>query len=386
MACASCSTASTIKGCRNNGGCGSGGCNKMNTFDWLSLYEFEDPSQYKFAEISFKSGTKKDFFINKNKVSIHKRDMVMVATGSGWDVGQVSLNGALAELQMKKKRVNPESVANHIIKVAGHREVANMHEARRLENHALVKSRAIARTLGLDMKIGDVVYQADLKKATFYYIADGRVDFRELVRNYAKEFRIKIEMRQIGARQESALIGGLGPCGRELCCSTWLSDFKSVSTVAARYQNLAINQAKLSGQCGRLKCCLNYELDTYLEALNQFPEDVDTLETQAGVANLLKLDIFKGIMYYSMQSEQVRNKIIALDIATVAKIKQMILSGKKPQDLSSFKMVTKEENPDLGFADVTGEIELPAEKRKPSRRKSNYRRKRRYRGNKNKRK
>jgi hypothetical protein len=216
-----------------------------------------------------------------------------------------------------------------------------------------------------------VEYQGDNRKATFYYTADGRVDFRELIRHYAKEFRIKIEMRQIGARQESARIGGIGSCGRELCCSTWLTDFKSVSTSAARYQNLAINQAKLSGQCGRLKCCLNYELDTYMEALENFPEQADKLYTHAGTAILLKTDIFKGIMYYAYDHERGRGKVYPLNVEVVSKIRNMNKQGDKPQDFAQFGAAITFEEPEeeIQFADVTGEIELPEEKKRRKKKK-----------------
>ena len=219
------------------------------------------------------------------------------------------------------------------------------------------------------MKIGDVEYQGDKRKATFYYTADGRVDFRELIRHYAKEFRVKIEMRQIGARQESARIGGLGSCGRELCCSTWLTDFKSVSTAAARYQNLAINQAKLSGQCGRLKCCLNYELDTYVDALDAFPKNADKLETQNGTGVLIKTDIFQGIMYYAYQHENGRGKIFALDIDRVKEIQELNAKGIKPSDLVDLQALIEEaEEIDLDYAAVNDIIDLPMEEKKRKKR------------------
>ena len=240
-------------------------------------------------------------------------DMVVVEASNGYDVGRVSLSGELVRLQMKKKRVNEDRVVSKVIRIANERDLEKLEEARSKEQRAMVRARVIARLLGLQMKIGDVEYQGDNRKATFYYTADGRVDFRELVRSFANEFRVKIEMRQIGSRQESGRIGGLGPCGRELCCSTWLSNFKSVSTSAARYQNLAINQTKLSGQCGRLKCCLNYELDSYLDALDDFPKRADVLKTADYRYELLKTDIFKGIMYYIQKLERGRGPVIAIN-------------------------------------------------------------------------
>jgi hypothetical protein len=225
------------------------------------------------------------------------------------------------------------------------------------------------------MKIADVEYRGDGRKATFYYTADGRVDFRELVRNYAREFRVKVEMRQIGARQESARIGGLGSCGRELCCSTWLTDFKSVNTSAARYQNLSINQTKLSGQCGRLKCCLNYELDTYLDALQDFPDDVDVLKTRKGRATMVKTDIFKRLIFYAYEVERGKSNIVAVPVDRIKEIKAMNQKGEFPEELVlPDRDVNGEEIVEMDFEDVTGAVELPEEKRrKKKRRKSRNR-------------
>jgi hypothetical protein len=232
----------------------------------------------------------------------------------------------------------------------------------------MVRARAIAGTLGLDMKICDVEYRGDGRKATFYYTAEGRVDFRELVRSYARELQVKIEISQIGARQESARIGGIGSCGRELCCSTWLTDFKSVNTHAARYQNLSINQAKLSGQCGRLKCCLNYELDTYMEAIEEFPQEVDILRFQGGSASLIKMDIFKRLLYYSVEVERSRNTVMALSLDRVKVIKDMNLKGQLPEFLQDPDIVPEEEK--LDFAGDSGDIELPDYKKKSNRKKN----------------
>ena len=240
----------------------------------------------------------------------------------------------------------------------------------------MVQARAISRSLGLDMKVGDVEFQGDKRKATFYYTADGRVDFRELVRSYAKEFKVKIEMRQIGARQESARIGGIGACGRELCCSTWLSDFKSVSTTAARYQNISINQTKLSGQCGRLKCCLNYELDSYVDALEDFPRKADHIKTKKGRASLIKTNIFKGLLFYSYDDPMLRGPMVALSKQRVKDIQAMNKSGEYPEDLLDVEAMLKQEqekSAKVEFADVTGDIELPETKR---RRKGNNKNKR----------
>ena len=370
MGCSNCSSQNgKPNGCRSNGSCSTGGCNRLNTFDWLATYDIEDPDSSDLVEVSFKQGAKKEFFWTGPETGLCKGEHVVVDTGNGWDVGEISLTGALVQLQMKKKRVSQNKVVHKVQRRASQKDVDRMDEARNLEKPTLVRARVIARTLGLDMKVGDVQYQADLKKATFYYTADGRVDFRELVRNYAKEFRIKVEMRQIGARQESARIGGMGPCGRELCCSTWLSDFKSVSTVAARYQNLAINQAKLSGQCGRLKCCLNYELDTYLEALEDFPTTADEIRTKKGKGTLIKLDIFKGIMYYAVEEEFCRSRVVPLDVQTVWQILEMQEKGNLAEDLSSMRIIEDEVEEEMDFADVTGQIELPSIKKKKKKRK-----------------
>ena len=377
MGCTGCTVGSnngSPAGCRNNGGCGSGGCNRLNTYDWLATMEIEDPDAFDVVEVSFKNGARKNFFRNNSQQSrAITGDMVVVETGTGHDVGRISLSGELVRLQLRKKKVNDADILHNVVRRANERDLKRLQECRDLEGPTMIRARAIARTLDLEMKVGDVEYQGDKRKATFYYTADGRVDFRELIRHYAKEFRVKIEMRQIGARQESARIGGLGSCGRELCCSTWLTDFKSVSTSAARYQNLAINQSKLSGQCGRLKCCLNYELDTYLDALEDFPSGAEKLETEAGVAQLVKTDIFKGLMYYAYFGGNGRSKSYVLSLEQVATIKEMNANGEKPQDLMGMQVLFETQDEEIDFEDVTGVIELPAEKRRKRRNKKRKR-------------
>ena len=372
MGCSGCSTASNGKpgGCQSNGGCATGGCNRMNTYDWLASYDIYEPEAYNVVEVSFKNGSRKSFFYNHDANTI-TGDMVVVEAGGGYDIGRVSLSGDLVRLQMKKKRVSEEALTHSIIRRANERDLDRLHEAREKELSTMFKARQISRTLDLDMKIGDVEYQGDKRKATFYYTADGRVDFRELIRHFAKEFKVKIEMRQIGARQESARIGGIGSCGRELCCSTWLTDFKSVSTTAARYQNLAINQTKLSGQCGRLKCCLNYELDSYMDALEHFPKNGERLQTQAGTANLIKTDIFKGLMYYIyMKKSEKGGKFYALHIDRVKEILALNKKGEFPLELMPTKTMEELMEEDLmDYEDVTGAIELPEEVRRKKRRK-----------------
>ncbi len=377
MACSSCAPGKDGKpgGCNSNGGCGSGGCNRLNTYDWLSTMEYEDPSEYGLLEVSFKQGASKEFFHNPPHVNANTGDMVVVDTGTGWNVGRVSLSGEMVRMQMKKKKVKEDSIIKKVIRVANQRDLEKHAEVLSDEKPIMVRARVIARTLGLKMKIGDVEVQTDRRKATFYYTADGRIDFRELIRQYAKDFRIKIEMRQIGARQESARIGGIGSCGRELCCSTWLSDFKSVSTAAARYQNLAINQSKLSGQCGRLKCCLNFELDSYMDALSHFPKGADKLKTEAGTTVLVKTDVFKQLMYYCYEKDRGRGKFYPLKVDKVKEILEMNRKDEMPLDLNIMAMNFAEEEPVGVEENLTGVIDLPPEKRRKSNRSRNNRKK-----------
>ena len=370
MGCTGCSTATGGKpnGCKSNGGCSSGGCNRMNAYDWLRNLPMADfDSACKVIEVSFSQGTRKDFFRNPMLQPFEKGDLIAVEGVSGFDVGEVSLTGEIVRLQMKKRGVkedNPEM--KKVLRRATDRDIEIWKQNKAREPEAVIRSRAIAKQLKLDMKISQVEMQADGRKATFFYIADGRVDFRELIKVYASEFRVKVEMRQIGARQEAGKVGGIGSCGRELCCSTWLTDFKSVNTAAARYQNLSINQTKLSGQCGRLKCCLNYELDTYLDALQHFPENCDVLQVAKGNAFLIKKDIFKNLMWYTLPDS---NKQYPLTIERVQKIKSQNQQGITPEelepvDVTSSKAVEKEPE----TVELVGQISLrtleKAEKKK----------------------
>ena len=357
MSCANCGTG-TPNGCKSNGGCSSGGCNRMNTYDWLRNLPVADiDSSCHVIEISFSKGSRKDFFRNTTLQHFEKGDLVTVEGVSGFDLGEVSLTGEIVRLQMKKRGVkedNPEM--KKVLRRASDRDIDIWKQNKAREPEAVIRSRAIARQLKLDMKISQVEMQADGRKATFYYIADGRVDFRELIKVYASEFRVKVEMRQIGARQESAKVGGIGSCGRELCCSTWLTDFKSVNTAAARYQNLSINQTKLSGQCGRLKCCLNYELDTYLDALQHFPDNCDTIQISKGFANLIKKDIFKDLMWYVLPDS---NKQYPLTIERVRKIKSLNQQGVIPEELEAVDLTSsKPAEVEHEFVDVVGHISL----------------------------
>jgi cell fate regulator YaaT (PSP1 superfamily) len=339
----------------------------MNTHDWLRNLPMparttrSDGSdiltECKVMEVSFSQGTRKDFFRNAALHPYEKGDLISVEGVSGFDVGEVSLTGEIVRLQMKKRNVkedNPEM--KKVLRIATDRDIDIWKQNKAREPEAVIRSRAIARQLKLDMKISQVEMQADGRKATFFYIADGRVDFRELIKVYAGEFRLKVEMRQIGARQEAGKVGGIGSCGRELCCSTWLTDFKSVNTAAARYQNLSINQTKLSGQCGRLKCCLNYELDTYLDALQHFPDNCDVIQVAKGNAFLVKKDIFKNLMWYTLPDS---NKQYPLSIERVQKIKELNKQGIKPEELEPVDVTSskpKEAEPE--FVELVGQISL----------------------------
>ncbi|MEP3387684.1 MAG: regulatory iron-sulfur-containing complex subunit RicT [Reichenbachiella sp.] len=336
--CSTCSTLTaadgSIKGCKSNGGCSSGGCNKMNTFDWLS--NMETPAKYQFDifEVRFKNG-RKEFFRNSNDLEIYPGDPVVVDVPNGHHVGYVSLQGELVRLQMKKKKVKDDDEIRSIYRVASQKDLEKFESVKNRENPTMFRSREIITELSLAMKLTDVEYQADNSKATFYYSADERVDFRELIKRLAGEFKIRVEMRQISLRQEAGRLGGIGSCGRELCCSTWLSDFKNVSTSAARYQNLSLNPSKLSGQCGRLKCCLNYELETYMDALKDIPKVEAGLLTDKGEARLQKTDIFRKIMWFGYKND---NAWIALDTDRVKEVQKLNAEGKKPETLLEDKV------------------------------------------------
>ena len=373
MGCTSCGTGKP-NGCKSNGGCSTGGCNRLNVYDWLADLPIDDvENTCRIIEVSFNQGSRKDFYKNNTSNIFSKGDVITVEGVSGFDVGTVNLTGELVRLQMKKKKVDENSPEiKKILRLASDNDISKWKETKARERDVLIRSRAIARQLKLDLKMSEVEIQADSRKATFFYIADERVDFRELIRIYATEFKVKVEMKQIGARQEAGKVGGIGSCGRELCCSTWLTDFKSVNTNAARYQNLSINQTKLSGQCGRLKCCLNYELDTYLDALQYFPEDADVIEVAKGRAFLVKKDIFRNLMWYSMADS---TKHYPLSIETVKKIKAQNKEGIKPDTLETVEIVSgkpKEVEPE--FVDVVGQISLRSLDKNARKHKSNDRR------------
>jgi cell fate regulator YaaT (PSP1 superfamily) len=360
MGCGSCGTSKdgAPSGCQSHGNCSSGGCNRMNVHDWLANLPFADmESSCKIVEVSFNNGSRKDFFKNTSTNYYEKGDMIAVEGVSGFDVGMVNLTGELVRIQMKKRKVDEQSPdIKRILRRASDADLAKLKETKAKEAHMLIRSRAIARQLKLELKMAEVEIQADGRKATYFYIADDRVDFRELIKLYAGEFKVKVEMRQIGARQEAGKVGGIGSCGRELCCSSWLTDFSSVNTNAARYQNLSINQTKLSGQCGRLKCCLNYELDTYMDALQFFPDDADMIEVARSRAFLVKKDIFRNLMWYTLPDS---NKQYPLTIERVKKIKELNRQGIRPEELEPVDVATskpKEVEPE--YADLVGQISL----------------------------
>ncbi len=330
----------------------------MNAHDWLMNLPMADVAdECKVIEVSFNHGSRKDFYRNTTLQQFEKGDLICVEGVSGFDLGEVSMTGEIVRLQMKKRALeedNPEM--KKVLRRANDRDIDTWQHNKSREKKHVIRSRAIAKQLKLEMKISEVEMQADGRKATFFYIADGRVDFRELIKIYASEFKVKVEMRQIGARQESAKVGGIGSCGRELCCSTWLTDFKSVNTTAARYQNLSINQTKLSGQCGRLKCCLNYELDTYLDALQHFPENCDSIQVAKGNASLIKKDIFKNLMWYILPDS---NKQYPVTIERVRKIKSLNQQGVIPEELEAVEVTSskiKEVEPE--FVELVGQISL----------------------------
>lgn len=300
-----CSSGGCSTGGCSSGGCSTGGCNKLNTYDWLSdLVMPPHTKPFDVVEVSFK-GTRKEYFRNNN-LDITNGDFVIVELENGYDFGKVNLKGELVKLQLKKVGLTPESThIRKIIRRANEADIAKHKENKELEIPTMFKARTHALELGLNMKLSDVEYQGDKRKAIFYYTAEDRVDFRELIKKLADEFKVRVEMKQIGYRQEAGRLGAIGSCGRELCCSTWLTDFKMVHINAARYQNLSINQLKLSGQCGKLKCCLNFELDVYQESLKDFPEKDNNIIEFAGDLRYkqVKIDILKRMLFFAPMGE-----------------------------------------------------------------------------------
>ncbi|MGI9581561.1 PSP1 domain-containing protein [Chryseobacterium sp. RRHN12] len=327
----SCGPKKTANGCENVNTCGNS--YKLSVFDWLSNINNPAPNRCDFVEVRFKND-RKSFYKNVNNIPLHIGSVVTVESSPGHDVGVVSLTGELVKIQMKKKKFSEES-ALKIYRQANQKDLEVWQEARKKEDGVKLEARKIAQRLGLEMKVTDVEYQGDASKITFYYTADNRVDFRQLIKDYAGAFRTKIDMKQIGFRQEAAKVGGIGSCGRELCCSTWLTDFRSVNTNVARYQQLSINPQKLAGQCGKLKCCLNYELDSYLDALSNFPSSSTTLETEKGKAFCIKIDVFKKKMWFAYVDSSIA--WYDFDIDLVKKLISKNKRGEKTLPLEDLK-------------------------------------------------
>ena len=358
MGCTSCSSGvdGQPKGCKNNGTCGSDGCNKLTVFDWLSNMALPgDQKPFIGVEIRFKNG-RKHFYKNSEKLSLSMGDVVATEVMSGHDIGIVTLTGELVKVQMKKKK-QPEKVEElpKIYRKATQKDIDIWQTARAKEPEIQKRSREIAIHLGLKMKISDIEYQGDGSKTTFYYTAEERVDFRQLIRDFASAFSTRVEMKQVGFRQEAARLGGIGSCGRELCCSTWLTDFRSVKTSAARYQQLSLNPQKLAGQCGKLKCCLNYELDTYLDALKDIPKNDIKLITEKGTAVCQKTDIFKRILWYGYEKQGMNWHQISVDKAN--EIIALNKKGEKVSCLEDFEEVERVSESKI-FENVVGQDSL----------------------------
>ena len=381
MGCQSCGKSNGVpRGCKSNGTCSSGGCSKLPVFNWLADIELPNgQSTYDILEIRFKN-SRKSFFRNADNLSLQVGDAVVVEAEQGTDVGVVSVVGELARIQVRKKAPSLKSHEAHkILRKASSTDIEKWIASREREEETMFQARKLASALALKMKISDVEYQGDGSKAIFYYTADERVDFRQLIRDLAEQFSVKIEMKQIGARQEAARLGGIGSCGRELCCSTWLTDFRSVSTASARYQQLSLNQQKLAGQCGKLKCCLNFELDTYVEALKAFPRNDIKLKTKKGRAFHVKTDVFKGLMWYlyDAKSEGAAAGFVPLKIERVHEIIALNKAGEEPNDLKDFIVLEPVKEPD--YTNVVGQDSLNRfehvfkrkKKKKPNKNKNN---------------
>jgi len=375
MGCTSCATGANgqPKGCKNNGTCGTDGCNKLTVFDWLSNMQLPaNMEPFNAVEVRFKNG-RKEFFQNPENLTLSIGDTVATEASPGHDIGMITLTGELVRVQMKKKKIPLKIEAlPKIYRKASQKDIDIWQGVRDKEADVQKRSREIAIRHGLQMKISDVEFQGDASKVIFYYTAEERVDFRELIKEFARTFNTRIEMKQVGFRQEAARLGGIGSCGRELCCSTWLTDFRSVNTSAARYQQLSLNPQKLAGQCGKLKCCLNYELDTYLEALESFPNTETKLQTEKGNATCQKIDIFKGLLWYAYEKEFANWHELTVEKAN--EIIELNKKGKKPMALEEFiiEAPKAEKEP---FSNVVGQDSLtrfdqPKQKNKKRRNKS----------------
>ncbi|MEO9502463.1 PSP1 domain-containing protein [Nonlabens ulvanivorans] len=357
MSCNSCGTGGeTPGGCKNHGTCGTSGCNKLTVFDWLANMELPDgQAPFNYVEVRFKN-SRKEYFVNSENLQLKIGDIVATQTETGHDIGIVTLTGELVRVQLKKKKIRYETDdIPKVYRIASQTDVDKWKAAREREEPMKVRAREIAIRLNLQMKISDIEFQGDGSKATFYYTAEERVDFRQLIREYATEFKTRIEMRQIGLRQEAARLGGIGSCGRELCCSTWLTDFRSVTTSAARYQNLSLNPQKLAGQCGKLKCCLNYELDSYMDALKDFPKQNQKLYTEKGTAVCQKIDIFKGLMWYCYEGEWMNWHTL-----TTTQVHEIVSKNKAKEKVASIEEYAAEHVviEEVNFENVVGQDSL----------------------------
>ena len=328
-------------GCLACSGCGRQD-NKLNTYDWMADIPGNADEQ-DMVEVQFKN-TRKGYYKNSNKLPLMKGDIVAVEASPGHDIGTVTLTGRLVPLQMKKANIRPDAEIKRVYRKAKPVDMEKYEEAKSREHQTMIRSRKIAEELGLKMKIGDVEYQGDGNKAIFYYIADERVDFRQLIKVLADAFKVRIEMKQIGARQEAGRIGGIGPCGRELCCATWMTSFISVSTSAARYQDISLNPQKLAGQCAKLKCCLNYEVDAYVECQKRLPSKEIELETKDAVYYYFKADILAGTITYSTDKSFLANEC-TITARRAFEIINMNKNGEKPEKLDSEEGVKEERKP-----------------------------------------
>jgi cell fate regulator YaaT (PSP1 superfamily) len=371
MSCKSCTsggcgsqtaTDGKAAGCNNNGACGTGGCNKMNVFDWLSHMDIPTANKFDIVEVKFKGG-RKEYYKNTSKIELHTGDPVVVDVSSGHSIGVVSLQGELVRLQMLKKSIKNDDSVKAIYRIANDKDLEKHEQAIARDAQAMYRTRELIADMKLNMKLSDVEFQSDNTKATFYYSSEDRVDFRELIKMLAGEFKVRIEMKQISLRQEAARIGGIGICGRELCCSTWLNDFKNVNTSAARYQNLSLNPVKLSGQCGRLKCCLNYELQTYMEALKHIPTIQERITIARGQAYLQKTDIFRKLMWFSFDKDDNWYS------TTVDRVVEIIELNKKGIIPSSFDDLREQAEVDEEMANTSPNSDLARLDKKYSKKK-----------------
>ena len=362
MSCASCANNDngSPRGCKSNGTCGTDSCNKLTVFDWLGNMEMPSgKSPFSLVEVRFKN-SRKGFYNLPEGLAVAVGDPVITEMDNGYDLGLVTLTGELVRFQMKKKKIAEDSEEiSKILRKASQQEIDKWHGLRDKEPQIQKRARELAIGLGLEMKLSDVEFRGDGRKATFYYTADSRVDFRQLIKDMALAFSMRIEMRQIGLREEASRLGGIGSCGRELCCSTWLTDYRSVSTSAARYQQLSLNPLKLAGQCGKLKCCLNYELDAYRSALKTFPKTELKLQTEKGVAVMQKMDIFKEQLWYAYKGEWMNWHQLSL-----SSVQEIIDKNKKKENVPSLEEYATEatnsltEKPDVVFENVVGQDSL----------------------------